>query len=61
MNDEIWIQLTFDLVKSERALHNQDVTCEVVLKDLTTRISELPDILHWRRSSGNDGKDDCGS
>lgn len=36
VNDEVWPDLTFELVKAKRSLKNEDVTYRKVLNELST-------------------------
>lgn len=44
VNDDIWMELFFEVVKSTRESRSKDVSSKMVLIDLTTQISELADI-----------------
>lgn len=50
VNDDVWMELSFELVKSSRAAMNREITFEKVLNDLYAQISELADI---RTGSGH--------
>lgn len=45
VNDDVWLELSFDLIKLKRALRNEKVTHEKVLNELCTQISELADTI----------------
>ena len=50
VNEEVWLELTFDFVKSKGENLNKEVTHEAIFNDLLNQISGLADM---RTGSGN--------
>lgn len=53
VNDDVWLELSFDLLKLKRAANNENIAHEKILNESYTQISELTNI-----GSGSDNLSD---
>lgn len=49
----VWLEFTFELIKTMRASRNQEMAYEAAMNDLMTRISKLEDIQTSSESSAD--------